>query len=529
MHGDVVTAELAALLVYGHRRIAQRRLARLVDYGLLSGFWAANRQRPRGRYAYGLTRAPLPGRQMRTGMKRLPATVEDLAGARAARWIRESTPGQFDRYGPEAQVEFQDRAITRLGLVDSGLAWRAAHSGRTVYRSAEMADMLGAAQRGEFDVLLVGYVSRWQRNLRRTLELLEDTLHPAGVPVYFCDEEILSSSERHWDQLVDEAKDAERYSRRLSRRIREGYASKRAKERDPGGRPPFGFRRNAGKLLEPDPERGATVTRVFELAAAGLPDRAVAAGVELPLFTVRGILTSPLYAGRLRDGEPARWPPLVPVALWEAAQATRARRATKTGRPADPRRPYALDMLHCAACGKRLTGDTGYYRHREPCQSFVAARPEHRGRGQSPGHAYRRELYEQIVEELLAEASLGAGAIAGVVGEVGRADPTPDRSVRDRITRERERAMTRYLRDRDAAGLERTMASLDREESAADNPMPTEAIPADVAVRYVRELPETWRKAEGGSGRQLLASALFSRIEVLGIREATVHLSAHAV
>ena len=56
MHGDIVTAELAALLVYGHRRIAQRRLARLVEYGLLSGFWAANRQRPRGRYAYGLTR-----------------------------------------------------------------------------------------------------------------------------------------------------------------------------------------------------------------------------------------------------------------------------------------------------------------------------------------------------------------------------------------------------------------------------------------------------------------------------------------
>ena len=259
-----------------------------------------------------------------------------------------------------------------------------------------------------------------------------------------------------------------------------------------------------------------------------MPDRAVAAAVGLPLFTVRGILTSPLYAGRLRDGEPARWPPLVPL-LWEAAQATRARRATKTGRPADPRRPYALDMLHCAACGRRLTGDTGYYRHREPCPSFVAARPEHHGRGQSPGHAYRRELYEQIVEELLAEASIGAGAIAGVVGEVGRAAPAPDRSVRDRITRERERAMARYLRDRDAADLERTMAGLDREESAADNPKPTEAIPADVAVRYVRELPETWRKAEGGSGRQLLASALFGRIEVLGIREATVHLSAHAV
>jgi hypothetical protein len=56
VHGDVVTAELAALLAYGHRRVAQRRLARLVEYGLLSGFWAANRQRPRGRYAYALTK-----------------------------------------------------------------------------------------------------------------------------------------------------------------------------------------------------------------------------------------------------------------------------------------------------------------------------------------------------------------------------------------------------------------------------------------------------------------------------------------
>jgi hypothetical protein len=56
VQGAVVKAELAALLSYGHRRIAQRRLRRLVDYGLLTGFWAANRQRPRGRYAYALTK-----------------------------------------------------------------------------------------------------------------------------------------------------------------------------------------------------------------------------------------------------------------------------------------------------------------------------------------------------------------------------------------------------------------------------------------------------------------------------------------
>ncbi len=70
---------------------------------------------------------------------------------------------------------------------------------------------------------------------------------------------------------------------------------------------------------------------------------------------------------------------------------------------------------------------------------------------------------------------------------------------------------------------------LDREQAAADTRTPAEPIPADVAVLYVQQLPEAWRKAESGTGRQLLASALFDRIEVLEIREATVHLSAHAV
>jgi hypothetical protein len=33
-------------------------------------------------------------------------------------------------------------------------------------------------------------------NLRQTLRLLEKVLHPAGVAVYFCEEESLSSCER---------------------------------------------------------------------------------------------------------------------------------------------------------------------------------------------------------------------------------------------------------------------------------------------------------------------------------------------
>jgi hypothetical protein len=46
---------------------------------------------------------------------------------------------------------------------------------------------------GRFDLLLTGYSDHWQRNLRRTLELLEDELHPNGVALVMCDRKILSS------------------------------------------------------------------------------------------------------------------------------------------------------------------------------------------------------------------------------------------------------------------------------------------------------------------------------------------------
>lgn len=54
---DIVSAELASLLVYRQLRTAQRRLKRLVALGLLRGFWSASAHRPRGRFAYALTRA----------------------------------------------------------------------------------------------------------------------------------------------------------------------------------------------------------------------------------------------------------------------------------------------------------------------------------------------------------------------------------------------------------------------------------------------------------------------------------------
>ncbi len=121
----------------------------------------------------------------------------------------------FAPHGPDSQHEQMDRFVERFGLIDTGIVYTVAQSGRTVWRSETMGTMLAAAHDQAFDVLLTGYFDRWQRNLRRTLELIEDGLHPSGVAWAMCDRRLLSSDPRDWDQMVTEAHEAERYSRRL--------------------------------------------------------------------------------------------------------------------------------------------------------------------------------------------------------------------------------------------------------------------------------------------------------------------------
>lgn len=464
----------------------------------------------------------------------LPANVAQLRGRRAARWIRESTTGQFDRYGPDVQREQIEAAIARLGLVDTGLGWSPAHSGSTVHASPAMRAMVAAAKVGAFDVLVVARSDRWQRNLRETLNLLEGELHPAGVAIWFNDEELLSSSDRAWDQLVDEAKGADSWLRKHRRRVREGLAAKLATRRDPGGRPPFGFRRNAAKLVEPDPAVVPTVQRAFALALEGATDREIAATLRIPLYTLRGILTSPLMVGRLRDGGPANWSPIVDVTTWNQVGAIRSDRNRRSpGRP-ETRRTYALPMLVCAFCDRRLVGDKDRYRHLEACDRFLAAapQPERSTRGQHrriPGGSYGRAEYEDLVPFVLERVALRAVDVAETVAAHRRGAPAePDRLGLARIDQERDRAMARYRRDRDAAALEATMARLDVEDRDARAVKHADVLGPDEVLEYLRSLPKWWADVDDDH-RKLLAETLFEHIAVEGIRRATFRPTPEAV
>jgi DNA invertase Pin-like site-specific DNA recombinase len=453
---------------------------------------------------------------------RLPRALDDLAGLRAALWVRESTAGQWDNFGPDAQREQYARAVERWGLVDTGVNWTVAHSGWKIARHPAWHDML--AQAGDtFDVLVVGYASRFARSLEAHVDARR-AFHAQGAAILFADERVLTSDEDAWERWAREAVEAEAYSRKLSRRVREGLAAKRRRMGEPGGRPPYGYAR-AGRppVLVPDEDRLAQVRAVFASSAGGAPDREVAREVALPLWTVRGILANPIYIGRLHDGTEASVPPVIDMATWNAVTKRRATRATRAGRPADPRRPYGIPNLVCESCGARMTGDTGYYRHHDVCPGFRDAVRALRRRPIGESAGVPAELYDAAVADILRRASLRADSLEVVVAGVNEAPI--DQASLVRVDRERDAALSRYRRDRDAMALDRAMAALDAREDAARAVMPI-LTPAEV-VEYLRDLPRLWREAT--ETRSRLAESLFERVEALGTERLTFHPSAEAI
>lgn len=471
-------------------------------------------------------------------MKRsLPCSLDQLGGMRAARWLRESTASQWDNFGPDAQREQQDRAIARYGLADSGLAWSVASSGWTsAWRTPTWEEMVAAARDGAFEVLVVGYVSRFLRNLKQTLIAVEDHLHAAGVVVLFADERLLSSDPSNWDQFVREAHEAEAYSRKLSKRVGEGYAAKRRRLGVPGGnRAPFGIvREGKPSTLRIDEAKATTVRRAYELAATGQTDWEVASATGLAKTHVGELLTNPIYAGRLRTSEPAGIAPIVEPALWSKVQSMRELRRTRTpGRIV--KRNYPL-RLRCSGCQRFLYGDVGRYRHPAPtCDAFIAGTPEARRRytkgddKRVGGHSYPQAWYEDAIGLLLSEVgSVDDVTITEVIRRYHERPPRVDDAALARIGREREDASRRLAKSRDVMVWQREMAQLDAEEQAAREPVERGRLTSSEVVAYLRSLPSLWADS-GPDGRQALATALFARTDVLGFERMEHELTPDAI
>jgi DNA invertase Pin-like site-specific DNA recombinase len=454
---------------------------------------------------------------------RLPRTLDDIHGLRVARWIRESTTGQFDRFGPASQREQQDRFIERHGLADTGLTFQVAHSGRTVWRSPTMTEMLVEARAGAFDLLLAGYSDRWQRNLRRTLELLEDGLHPVGVALVMCDRRILSSDPHDWDELVAEAAGAERYSRRLSERITDGYAAKFDHQDDPGGHAALGFRRLPERphTLEIDPATIGVAVGLFERYALGtVSSKQLAAETGLADSRIRMILMNPLYNGWIRrhrgPGEtrrPAAWRSRPPVSddLWARVEDVRRARTQGGG----PRHRGRLDLLagllECT-CGRRIRSDGQMGAsdrvaklHTEPCAAW--------------GSKARLAASTWEVPVLAQLGSLRVdNAVRAQITAVLAAGDRPATMDRVRLERQmRELALEHAAARLDDAEYLARMARL-RGELEIVGAQPARDLPARRATEWLDALAESWQKTELVEEKSDVIHAVYERIVIEGPR-----------
>ncbi len=156
---------------------------------------------------------------------------------------------------------------------------------------------------------------------------------------------------------------------------------------------------------------------------------------------------------------------------------------------------------------------------------LVSAVPDPR-----PGGPQLQGAYERIVPLVLERVRLGADDIAATValyqdaGESGEMDTV----ALARIERERDRALTRYRRTRDAAELEATMRRLDAEEQAARHAVDRAPLTPAEVVACLRDLPRLWADGQP-EARRGLAEALFARVRALGVRRIEIEPTETAV
>jgi hypothetical protein len=345
-----------------------------------------------------------------------------------------------------------------------------------------------------------------------------------------CDRRILSSDPHDWDELVAEAAGAERYSRRLSERITDGYAAKFDHHDDPGGHAALGFRRSPGPphTLEVDPAAIGVAVGLFERYALGTVSAAqLAAETGLDADRIRCILKNPLYNGWIRrhrgpneTRRPAAWRSSPPVSddLWGHVETVRRARTQGGG----PRHRGRLDLLagllECS-CGRRIRSDGRMGNtervaklHTEPCIGWGS-----------------RARIAASTWEVPVLAQLGSlrvdNAVRAQITAVLSAGDRPATMDRARLERQmRELALEHAAAHLNDAEYLVRMAHL-RGELELVGARRARDLPARRATEWLDALAETWQKTELVEEKPDVIHAVYERIVIEGPRFVSLRLT----
>lgn len=468
---------------------------------------------------------------MATANRKPADSLGALRGLRYRPWIRVSSKRQMARYGPPTQRASIEEFAAEYGVVLGGPEYLMTERGKTVWQSEQMLKLIEDVKEHKFDVLIVGLFDRWQRNARRTFEIVEDILHPNGVAWVMADRQLVSGNPKHWPQMRRDALKAEEYSEDLGAKVKGGFLAKRQGQHDMGGGlVGLGWKRDPDThLVIPDPDQQPLVRRVFELAAQGWTDQPIADEVGQTLWRVRKVLRSPLFRGELPAGHDrpsgirTNFDSPIDIATMSRALEHRLAR-THTGNRERVNRVYPLSgggPLICGVCERPVKGDAKtrrngtkvrVYRHPEgtACTGWqVKEVPANHVEGQ--------------VGQLLANLALDPDRIRSAVATpVVSVDQLAVRRLDARLKQlGAELAASRGNRSDDEILAEIRLIRAEREHTM-EAPIHQETIRPEAAVEYAMSLGSLWTDTDD-EGRRALAIALFDKLVCVSGPGRTTH------
>ena len=146
--------------------------------------------------------------------------------------------------------------------------------------------------------------------------------------------------------------------------------------------------------------------------------------------------------------------------------------------------------------------------------------------GRMRGESYPAEWYDNMIGAALRHVAASAKLMTETMPKALAPEPTQAGDFTGaRIVRDRQAAMTRYMRDRDVGELQATMSRLDSEQSQAQERVGGDVTP-ERARHYLANLSELWADTEP-EGQRAIAAAAVDRIEVMGL-DLVIHPSDEA-
>lgn len=287
-------------------------------------------------------------------------------------WARVSSREQREGYSIDAQLRAMRDKVAKSGwtILREFVVAESARRGAERVAFNEMFNWVRAnAKREQIKAILSHKLDRVCRNMRDAVRLQELEDH-CGVQLAFVENQFGPGAAGALSFNVMAAV-AQYYSDNLRTEVLKGMDEK-VRQSWPTGLAPYGYMNvdDADEPVQPHPEKGRTVVRIFELYATGqhtfetLADQLAREGhvfrSSQPRFhrtALSYILNNRFYVGELRRNGSifeGRYQRIIDRATFDACQAILNGKNRRTG---SPEIPLSGGLFRCACCGQSITGE----------------------------------------------------------------------------------------------------------------------------------------------------------------------------